>query len=159
MKGLTIRSYRPEDWQALCAIHDSARRQELALAGLAPAFLPLEVAGPAEGLLEYPHLDVALVKGEPVGFCAYTEEELAWLYVSPAWQRRGIGRALGERALQQEPGIECIEVLVGNEPARRLYESLGFAVRATLSGQMPGNEGYSVQVHAMERLASGEKTG
>lgn len=117
------------------------------------------MAGPAEGLLEYPHLDVALVEGEPVGFCAYTEEELAWLYVSPAWQRRGIGRALGERALQQEPGIKCVEVLTGNEPARRLYESLGFAARATLSGQMPGNEGYSVQVHAMERLASGEKTG
>lgn len=159
MKELTIRPYQPEDWQALCTIHDPARRQELALAGLAPAFLPLEVAAPAEGLLEYPHLDVALVEGETVGFCAYTQEELAWLYVSPAWQRRGIGLALGRHALQQEPGIKCVEVLTGNEPARRLYESLGFAVRATLSGQMPGNEGYSVQVHAMERLASGEKTG
>lgn len=149
MNPWTIRPFLPEDWPALCAIHDSARRQELALAGLSGAFRPLADVAEEEGLLEYPHLDVALAKGEPVGFCAYSEEELAWLYVSPAFQRQGVGRALAARALEREPGISTIEVLAGNSPSLALYRSLGFAVRETLSGAMPGNETFQVRVHRL----------
>ena len=87
--------------------------------------------------------------GEVVGFCAYSEEELAWLYVSPEKMRKGIGRQLAAHALEEEKALYYVETLMGNEPARKLYESLGFTVKEVLSGKMPGNERFSVQVYSM----------
>ena len=34
MESIQIRAYQPQDWPALCTVHDEARRQELRLAGL-----------------------------------------------------------------------------------------------------------------------------
>lgn len=148
---LLIRDYREQDWKAIARIHDEARKQELALAGLQQAFLPLEIAAKREGLLDYPGLFVVETDGEIAGFAACSEEELAWLYVDPARARRGIGRALCRYALQAFPGIHAVEVLSGNEPARRLYESLGFRFKQTLRGRMPGNEQFSVEVDCLTR--------
>ena len=86
-----------------------------------------------------------------VGFCAYTDEEFAWLYVAPKMHRRGIGSKLVEHALKQESGLCCVEALSGNEPAKKLYESFGFFVRELISGKMPGNEEYDVCVYSMYR--------
>ena len=74
---LTIRPYRPADWPRLQEIHDPARRNELALAGMPDAFRPLAEVAEEEGLFDYPHLDVAEVNGTAAGFAAYTDEELA----------------------------------------------------------------------------------
>ena len=87
----------------------------------------------------------------PRGFAACTAEELAWLYVAPEAQHKGIGRALIVHCVEQFPEIESIEVLCGNEPARRLYEQMGFAVEEILSGQMPGNEDFSVEVYCLRK--------
>ncbi len=46
---MTIRAYLDEDWRRLCAIHDAARRDELAAAGLSAAFLTLEETAENEG--------------------------------------------------------------------------------------------------------------
>jgi GNAT superfamily N-acetyltransferase len=48
------------------------------------------------------------------------------LAVVPEARRRGIGRALLEAVLEVAPATVSLEVLVQNEPAIRLYESLGF---------------------------------
>lgn len=117
----------------------------LELAGLEEAFLPLRIAAEREALFEYPGLYVAEEDGRAPGFAACTEEELAWLYVDPARCRRGIGRRLSEYAMGKFPGIRCVEALRGNEPARALYERLGFQVVAVKKGRMPGNEGYAVE--------------
>lgn len=146
-----IRKYCPSDWDAIQRIHDASRQNELKLAGLESAFLPLEVAAEREGLFNYPGIFVAEEEGIVVGFVACTEDELTWLYVDPAYTRRGIGRKLTEYALQQFPGIRYIEALVGNEPARALYESFGFELTGTESGKMPGNEEFSVKVYLLER--------
>ena len=148
---MLIRNYTPGDWEAVEAIHDAARMIELRLAGLEAAFLPLKIAAEREELWEYPGLFVAEADGKVVGFCACTEEELAWLYVDPALHRKGIGRQLSLYAMEQFPGICEIEALVGNEPARCLYESLGFHVEKIVSGRMPGNEEFSVQVYCLEK--------
>ncbi len=150
MRNLNIRPYTHQDWDAIEAIHDSARRRELALAGLSDAFLPLREAAPAEGLFDYSIL-VAEAAGSVVGFVAYSEDELAWLYVDPAVMRRGVGRALAERALALQPGIRWVELLEGNYPAQDLYRSLGFVPRKTVSGRMPGNETFMVRAKRMER--------
>lgn len=146
---IRIRPYRNADYPRLCAIHDAARRNELALAGLSDAFLPLEVAAQREGLFDYA-LRVAELDGQAAGFAAFTDDELAWLYVAPALSRRGVGRALVEHALAEMGRPVSIEVLAGNAPALALYEGCGFRRTETLTGKMPGNEDFSVTVHVLE---------
>ena len=146
---IRIRPYRNADYPRLCAIHDAARRNELALAGLSDAFLPLEVAAGREGLFDYA-LRVAELDGQAAGFAAFTDDELAWLYVAPTLARRGVGRALVEHALAEMGRPVSIEVLAGNAPALALYESCGFCRAETLTGKMPANEDFSVTVHVLE---------
>jgi ribosomal protein S18 acetylase RimI-like enzyme len=83
---------------------------------------------------------VAERDGQVLGFAACDKEELAWLYVEP--------RA---NALEQFPDIGEIEALKGNEPARALYESLGFQVAEIQKGRMPGNEDFPVEVYVLRR--------
>lgn len=148
---LTIRDYSPADWEAIAAIHDAARKIELRLAGLEAAFLPLKIAAEREDLFDYPGLFVAEENGQVLGFAACNKEELAWLYVSPDHFRKGIGKALSLYALETFPGICGIEALKGNEPAKALYESLGFHVAQIVSGRMPGNEDFRVEVYCLEK--------
>lgn len=146
---MIIRPYEEADYDAVSAVHDAARKIELALAQLDAAFLPFSVASEREDFFEYPHIDVAENDGKIAGFCAYTDEELAWLYVAPELHRQGIGSALVAHALQTEPELNEIEVLCGNEPARQLYESFGFRVEKIGGGVMPGNETFPVKVYCM----------
>ena len=151
MKPISIRPYEVSDYNEICLIHDAARKIELSLASLDDAFLPFTIASEREDFFEYPYIDVAIMDGKIVAFSAYTEEELAWLYVSADKMRQKIGTAMVERALQKAPDINAIEVLVGNEPAKKLYESFGFSVRNIAGGVMPGNESFPVRVYCMAR--------
>lgn len=151
MLDIIIRPYISSDYNCIRDIHDAARKQELSLASLDAAFLPFSLAAERENFFDYPHIDVASANGIVVAFSAYTCDELAWLYVSPNMMRKGIGRKLVSRALDIEPGIKYIEVLYGNEPAKKLYESSGFYVQRIEEGVMPGNELYHVKVYSMCR--------
>ena len=149
MGNIEIREYCEADWERLCTIHDAARRIELKNAGLEEAFLPLVVAAEREDLFAY-SLRVAQFGGVVAGFCAHSQEEIAWLYVAPEFMRKGIGRALVQDALERiEQRPVYLEVLVGNEPARKLYASCGFREESIETGHMPGNEAFCVCVHAM----------
>ena len=149
---MEIVPYEPQFWEDIQAVHDRARQQELAHANLKEAFLPLSIAAEREDLFSY-RLFVATVYGAAVGFVAFTEDELAWLYVHPIFQRRGIGRKLAEFALSQmEPGEKSVEVLWGNETARNLYRSLGFTNETIVHGVMPGNEAFPVTVWQMTMM-------
>lgn len=147
---IVIRPYEESNWESVEKIHDSARKIELDLAGLSAAFVPLKEAAVNEGLFDY-NVDVALINGKVVGFSAYDEGELAWLYVDQKLARRGIGKRLVEKALEKEPGIDSIEVLCGNLPAKKLYEKMGFKLDSTESGKMPGNESFKVTVWCLKR--------
>ena len=50
---MKIRLYTNGDWLRVCAIHDAARRDELAAAHLEAAFLTLEQTAENEGFHEY----------------------------------------------------------------------------------------------------------
>lgn len=149
--NIMIEKYDAQYWKEICRIHDEARKKELGYASLEDAFLPLEDVAEEEGLFEYKHIDVALLDNQVVGFCAYSEDELAWLYVLPEKMRIGIGRQLVAHALDIEKSLYYVETLLGNEPAKRLYESFGFLVKEILSGKMPGNEQFQVKVYSMYR--------
>ena len=112
------------------------------------------MASQREDFFDYPHIDVATQDEKVVGFSAYTEEELAWLYVCPDLFRQKIGSALIENALKTEPGICEIEVLYGNEPAKGLYETFGFTLEKLVNGVMPGNESFPVTVYCLHKEES-----
>ncbi|WIV13657.1 GNAT family N-acetyltransferase [Proteiniborus sp. MB09-C3] len=156
MDNIIIRNYNQKDWSRIEEIHDSARKIELQLAGLDDAFVPLAQAAVNEGLFDYT-VCVALINDNVVGFVAYSEEEIAWLYVAPDSMRQGVGKSLVmhviENTTQRPLGLE---VLVGNNPALHLYEAMGFETTETCSGAMPGNESFEVTVYCMQQK-SGQK--
>lgn len=145
-----IRPYEERDFDSLCRIHDPARKNELRLAGLSDAFLPLTIAAERENLFEY-QLFVAEFEGEVVGFVAFTKDELAWLYVDVNRTRQGIGSSLIQFALEHMEDDVSVEVLAGNTPAISTYSSFGFSVVETIHGSMPGNEGFAVKVYLMKQ--------
>lgn len=148
--SLHIREYEEKDFERLCQIHDPARKNELALANLSAAFLPLSVAAEREGLFDY-QVFVAEQGGLVVGFAACSDAELAWLYVDRDFTRQGVGSALMDHALKRIGNDAEIEVLAGNDPALALYAKFGFAVVRTVTGVMPGNESFPVTVHVLKR--------
>lgn len=137
-----LRPYLPTDWPRLCEIHDAARKDELAGAGLGAAFLTLEQAAQGEGLFDGA-LIVAEVDGQVQGFAAFNEGELTWLYVAPTSYRQGIGRALIRHAIDASHGQLTTEVLVGNDAALALYLAEGFAIVKRTDGKLAGNESFA----------------
>ena len=142
---MIVRPYVPDDWNRVCAIHDAARRDELAAAGLDAAYLTLEQTAENEGLLDH-ELRVAEIDNRVVGFVAFTREELAWLYVDPAAHGRGIGSALIQAALGETRAPLTAEVLAGNTVALAVYRKNGFEIVGQAQGWMPGNETFRVSV-------------
>jgi ribosomal protein S18 acetylase RimI-like enzyme len=150
MPQIIIREYRDSDFPHLGKVHDEARRNELRLANLSDAFLPFYIAAERENFFDY-DVFVAEMDNAVVGFAAITEDEIAWFYVDVDVQRRGVGRALMTYVLDKVSPDADIEVLVGNEPALKLYESFGFRIEKDVRGVMPGNEEFPVHVYVLRR--------
>ena len=145
-----IRPYESADWSRLCEIHDASRLDELRLSVGADAFLTLEQTAENEGLFDY-KVFVAEVDSALQGFIAYSDEELAWLYVDPKFYRKGVGRALVRHAVADSaPTIE-IELLEGNTPALELYLSEGFEIAKRVEGQLVGNEDFAAVGFVLKR--------
>lgn len=136
--ALRIRPYEPSDWDAVCDLHDKARLQELAASVGTEAFRPLVEVGISEGLFEGA-VDVGVIADAVVGFVAHLDDELTWLYVDPAYQGRGYGRALLRHALAKAGPIVRTEVLVGNDVALDLYLGEGFTIVERREGRLSGD--------------------
>lgn len=147
---MRIRPYQPADWSRICTIHDTARLDELKLTVGTDAFLTLEQTAENEGLFD-DKLYVAEVDGTVQGFVAYSDEELAWLYVDPAAYKKGIGRALVRHAVSDSAPTMEIELLEGNAPALALYLSEGFEVTERIEGKLEGNEGFAATGLILQR--------
>ncbi len=146
-----IRGYRNDDWQRLCEVHDAARKHELEASGLADAFLTLEQTAENEGLFSGSVL-VAEDEGRVLGFAAYCELELTWLYVDPSMYRRGVGRLLLQHVIEANSGEELTtEVLVGNKSALELYLSEGFQIVKRVDGKLTGNERFPASGYVLAR--------
>lgn len=142
---MNIRRYTSSDWHRVCEIHDAARRDELAAAGLSDAYLTLAQTADNEGFDEY-EIRVAERDGKVLGFVAFTTEELAWLYVDPLFYGKGIGTALIQAALRETAAPLSAEVLDGNTAAIAVYKKQGFVEMGRSQGRMPGNESFAVSV-------------
>lgn len=110
--------------------------------------VPFRLDGPAfERRFGAEHLDrylseVYTAGGDLVGISLVTRRgttaRIGGFGCTPAYRGRGVGRALMERAVERclnaGAATLTLEVIVGNEPAQRLYERLGFRVTRTLVG-------------------------
>lgn len=121
---MTVRLAAADDMDALARIHASAFAQNWTARSMADLLA-------APGAFAF----VAEEQGAPQGFvlvrAAGGEAEILTVAVRPEARRRGLGRCLvraaAGKALAMGAGALFLEVAVDNEPALRLYESLGFA--------------------------------
>lgn len=149
-----VRAYQPEDWSAIARAHDEARLQELAPSVGVQAFLDLATTADHEGLFDDRVWVAADARGQVVGFVAYAEAEVTWLYVHPDAQGRGAGRALLRHALAYADalGVPAVEVtMLDGGPARPLYESEGFRLVETKTGALVGNKAFAATGHILRR--------
>lgn len=146
---LKLRTYNSEDWDAISVIHDRARLDELrASVGIA-AFLSLAATAENEGLFEG-EVWVACENETVVGFIAFADDEVTWLYVSPDHYRQGVGRSLLRHAIARCGTIVSTSVLSGNVAALQLYLSEGFRILETKTGKLNGNESFPATGHILE---------
>jgi ribosomal protein S18 acetylase RimI-like enzyme len=138
----SIRLYETSDWPELCSVHDAARLDELRLSVGEDAFLSLSETADSEGLFDGTVV-VATNQVNVIGFASFTPDELTWLYVHPEHYRQGVGRALVSYILDHSSSALTVELLEGNAPALRLYESLGFQVIERKSGRLEGHEAFA----------------
>lgn len=99
--------------------------------------------------LSHPHgiFLVARRQGEVVGYAGcwvlVDEAHITTVAVGPDHQRQGIGRQLVSALLKHshEMGATCatLEVRASNDPARKLYQSMGFVDAAVRRGYYPNN--------------------
>lgn len=131
-----IRQFVAEDWAEICEIYAAAAQVELTLSGTDPrAFRPLPDEEGPDTFLRLNTTLVAVVDGRVVGFVAWRERGewvnsgyLSWLYVDPAFHRRGIGNSLLGRAMEALGPQAWTLARRGNDPSIHLYEKHGMRI-------------------------------
>jgi ribosomal protein S18 acetylase RimI-like enzyme len=146
---IQLRKYNPEDWDAIADIHDRARLDELRASVGVEAFLSLAATFENEGLFEG-EVWVACDNETVVGFIAFADDEVSWLYVSPDYYRQGIGKKLLRHAIDRCGKTVSTSVLSGNDAALHLYLSEGFKFMETKTGKLNGNESFPANGHILE---------
>ncbi|CDO59840.1 Ribosomal-protein-S18p-alanine acetyltransferase [Candidatus Phaeomarinobacter ectocarpi] len=122
-----VRPGDAQDVAAMAHIHASAFDEKSAWS--APSLLHL---------VETPNVFALMVErdGTPAGFVlmrvAASEAEVLTIAVDPAFHRQGMARALVMAGLTAALAVECdtvfLEVATDNEPAKALYQSMGFDI-------------------------------
>ena len=133
---VAVRAFAPEDWEALCALYEPAARCELALSGTDPsAFRPMPEEEDLETFQRLNTALVACVDGRIAGFVAWRDRGewrdsgyLSWLYVDPAYHRRGVGDSLLTAAMAALGAQAWTLAKRGNGPAIELYQKHGMQI-------------------------------
>tara|TARA_B100000902_G_scaffold170836_1_gene165194 strand:+ start:60 stop:512 length:453 start_codon:yes stop_codon:yes gene_type:complete len=134
---LSIREYVHQlDWDNICKIHDKARILELEESAPKEAFVSLQNCYKEEKLFDSIIL-VAEKDNELVGFIAFTNEEITWLYIDPKFFRKGYGKKLLSFALSKILRPVKVTVLINNIRAINLYKGLGFTIDRKQQGKIP----------------------
>jgi GNAT superfamily N-acetyltransferase len=123
-----LRPAREEEIEPLTRLYIRARNE---MEYLPP--VPDDAAAPiADRIREHEEVWVAEEDGRLLGFLGIEHSTnlgapvLERIYVEPAAQNRGVGRALLEKAKELRPDELYLWVFQKNEGARRLYERHGF---------------------------------
>lgn len=121
-----IRPYEESDWPEICRVYDAAKPLELIMDGVQPSFPPLAADKMWVDNFRSNHVFVATDGDRLTGFAGYTGPYIGWMFVDPACFRRGIGRALLRRLLEEIDGDAWLWSLKGNDRAAALYRNEGF---------------------------------
>lgn len=125
-RGITIRRWEPRDRAAVQALLSALDERAKVTANNAPTYVA-ERAGDVVGMV------TLCVFTTLTGTKAYLDH----LVVEPKSQRRGIGRALMDYAIERakEAGASRVDLTAraSKQAAHALYRSLGFEVRETTS--------------------------
>ena len=123
-----IRSYVAHDWSEICRVYDASKPIELSAGGVAESFRPL-VEDP-DRMKDFAASTVLVWEEKEAirGFIGFRDGFIGWLFVDPSAFRRGIARNLLSRAMGMLVGEVSLWTMEGNQPAIRLYESLGFRI-------------------------------
>ncbi|KIL51892.1 GNAT family N-acetyltransferase [Jeotgalibacillus soli] len=102
---------------------------------------------------------ITLVKEKPLKL--KHRANIVAMYVSPEGRGLGIGKSLLEKTIEEAKGIEGLEqiyltVVTTNEPAKRLYSSLGFEMFATEERALKFNDIYFDEEHRVLFLKNNE---
>jgi ribosomal protein S18 acetylase RimI-like enzyme len=146
---IQLRKYNSEDWDAIADIHDRARLDELRASVGVEAFLSLAATFENEELFEG-EVWVACDDETVVGFIAFADDYVTWLYVSPDCYRQGIGKRLLRQAIDRCGKTVSTSVLSGNDAALHLYLREGFKIIETKTGKLNGNESFPATGHILE---------
>lgn len=95
------------------------------------------------------HMPVMEMAGQVVGYAVFSivaaEAHLLNITIEPEYMGRGLGRMLLEhviaRCAEQDTESLFLEVRVSNEPANRLYKSMGFKSLGLRKNYYPGHFG------------------
>lgn len=141
---LTIRPYTPDDWHAVCRVHDLARPLELRTNPNFPPdhpFRTLHQAAEEDGFFKS-KTAVALCGDRILAFASVHQASLTFLYVHPHFHRRGIARSLMNHIVpwMGPEGYTCTGA--DNAPAIALYLSMGMEIACRFPGE---DEGISAQ--------------
>jgi len=134
---LTLREYREDDFDAVCAIHDGARLDELDGSVDLRAFAPMAKEAKDEEFFESRTL-VACDGPRVVGFIAWRQAYITWLYIDRAYYRRGVASRLLTEALKQIGPEAWLNTLAGNNSAVALYRKFGFDIVKQFSSDAGG---------------------
>ncbi len=94
---------------------------------------------------------LAEAAGEAVGMMVRDGDELSQLYVTPRWQRRGIGDRFMALAKERAPEGLWLRTFQVNAPARRFYARHGFTEAERTDGS--GNEEREPDIRCVWRPA------
>jgi ribosomal protein S18 acetylase RimI-like enzyme len=135
---MMLRSYRDEDWPAVCEIYDLAKPEELSGVVLPEAILPLDSDSNMRQHFGDSTITVAELGSRIVGFTGNRDSFITWLFVHPEFRKVGVASALLRRLLASLDHPVVLNVTSGNIPARTLYERFGFQVEREYVGNFQG---------------------
>jgi len=150
--GIRIRKYVPPDWDAVCAIYDMAKPDELRGSGDLRAIRPLREDEAMQALFRDSAVLVGEVHDGVVAFAGTKGNYVSWLFVHPDFRRRGLGSLLLREAMAPLSGAVELNVAKNNQPARALYEKAGFKLAKEFVREW---NGYECQVARLRYEATG----
>jgi len=118
-----IREFEVQDTDAVVAIWRKA--SELAHPFLTKEFLDKEAEALRTVYLAHAKTWVIEADARVAGFIAMAGSEVAGLFLDPHFHRRGLGKALVDKAVA-ENGSLTVEVFKKNVIGRRFYDGYGF---------------------------------
>lgn len=121
-----IRDYCAADFDAIAAIYNASKLDELRFETKEFTLLPLEQDAKRRSALLAATIFVYQEHSDIKGYSAISDHTLQSLYVKPDARGQGIGRLLLNHALAQLKSEVTLQVVASNAPSKQLYFSCGF---------------------------------